>query len=74
MAQKQVWVSPSKEGWKVHSALASRAEGIYDTKSQAVDRARVVAENKDAELIVQNLDGQIGWRNSFGNDDFPPRG
>lgn len=71
---KQVWVSPNKEGWKVHSANASRAEGIYSTKSEAVERAREVAENKHAELIVQNQDGVIGWRNSYGNDDFPPRG
>ena len=71
---KQVWVSPNKEGWKVRSANASRAEGIYSTKSEAVKRAREVAENKHAELIVQNQDGVIGWRNSYGNDDFPPRG
>lgn len=70
----QVWVSPSDDGWKVHSAGASRAAGIYDTKAEAVAKAHEVAENKHAELLVQNQDGQIGWRNSYGNDPFPPQG
>ena len=72
--QKQVWVSPLGEDWKVHSAGAERAAGIYDTKAEAVARAREVAINKEAELFVQNENGRIGWRNSYGNDDFPPRG
>lgn len=74
MAGSQVWVSPSAEGWKVKSAGADRAAGIFQNKGEAVERAREVAINKRAELIVQNLDGEIGWRNSYGNDSFPPRG
>lgn len=74
MAAKQVWVSPSGSDWKVHSAGSERAAGIYDTKAAAVERARAIAENKHAELLVQNRDGEIGWRNSYGNDPFPPRG
>ena len=71
---KQVWVSPNEQGWKVHSAGADRAAGYYDNKAEAVERAREIAENKHAELVVQNLDGEIGWRNSYGNDSYPPRG
>ena len=74
MATKQVWVSPSDGDWKVHSAGSERAAGIYDTKAEAVERAKEIAENKHAELLVQNRDGEIGWRNSYGNDPFPPRG
>jgi len=74
MVAKQIWVSPSDGDWKVQSAGADRAAGIYGTKSEAVERAREIAQNKHAELIVQNADGVIGWRNSFGNDHFPPRG
>lgn len=68
----QVWVSPAGGDWKVHSAGSGRAAGIYDT--QAVVRAREIAINKEAELLVQKMDGTIGWRNSYGNDSFPPRG
>lgn len=74
MVAKQVWVSPSEGDWKVQSAGSNRAAGVYDTKAEAVERAREIAQNKQAELIVQNANGVIGWRNSFGNDDFPPRG
>ena len=72
--QKQVWVSPASGDWKVHSAGAHRAAGVYDTKAEAVARAREVAINKEAELLVQNENGRIGWRNSYGNDPFPPHG
>jgi hypothetical protein len=74
MSAKQVWVSPTDEGWKVKSANANKAAAIVETKAEAVVLARGIAINKGAELIVQNLDGQIGWRNSHGHDPFPPRG
>ena len=74
MTAKQVWVSPSNNGWKVQSANTGRAAARVDTKAEAVDLAREIAINKKAELIVQNLDGEIGWRNSYGHDPFPPRG
>ncbi len=74
MSLNQVWVSPSDEGWKVKSAGAERAAGFFETKEEAIERAREIAINKEAELLVQKLDGTIGWRNSYGNDDFPPKG
>lgn len=70
--QKQVWVSPSDGDWKVHSAGAEKAAGVFGTKAEAVERAREIALNKEAELFVQNEDGKIGYRNSYGNDPFPP--
>jgi len=74
MAAKQVWVSPSDDGWKVKSAKAERAAAIVDTKAEAVELAREITINKKAELIVQNLNGEIGWKNSYGHDSFPPKG
>ena len=71
---KQVWVSPTGGNWKVKSVGADRAAAIVDTKAEAVELAREIAINKKAELIVQNADGEIGWRNSYGHDSFPPRG
>ena len=71
---KQVWVSPDGDGWKVHSNGAERAYRHTETKAEAVNIAHGLAENKKAELFVQNEDGKIGWKNSYGNDPFPPRG
>ncbi len=72
MKKNQVWVSPQGADWKVHSAGADRAAGVFASKADAVERAREIAINKQAELLVQNRDGQIGWRNSHGNDPYPP--
>ncbi|MEK7075593.1 MAG: DUF2188 domain-containing protein [Patescibacteria group bacterium] len=71
---KQIWVSPDGDGWKVHSAGSDRAFRHTENKNEAIIIAQDVAKNNNAELIVQNKDGEIGWRNSFGNDPYPPKG
>lgn len=73
MTTKQVRVSPNQGDRKVYSAWASRAQGVYNTKAEAVSLAKSVAQNKWAEMIVQNENGKIGFRNSYGKDLFPPR-
>lgn len=72
--QKQVWVSPDGTGWKVQSAGSDKAYRHTETKAEAIKLGHSVAENNHAELIVQNKDGGIGWRNSYGNDPYPPQG
>ena len=71
---KQVFVSPSDGDWKVKSVGADRAAAIFDNKAEAVGRARELAINQHAEMIVQNQDGKIGWRNSYGNDPRSSKG
>lgn len=71
---KQVFISPSDEGWKVKTVGAERAAEIFETKAKAVEKGIEVAKNSRAELLVQNLDGTIGWRNSYGNDPRKSRG
>jgi len=73
MKGRQVRVSPKNGDWKVHSAGASKASAICNTKTKAVDTARAIAQNKWAEIIVQNRNGQIGFKNSYGKDFSPPR-
>jgi len=65
---KRVFVSPYNGNWKVKTAGAKKASGVYDTKLEAVNRAIKVAKNQKAELSVQNKNGLIGWKNSYGND------
>ncbi|GAB2734387.1 DUF2188 domain-containing protein [Nocardioides pakistanensis] len=47
--------------------------GPYATKDEAVSEGRDLARQKKVEHIIRNLDGQIGERNSYGNDprDIP---
>jgi len=65
---KQVFVSPTGKDWKVQTVGSPRATGVFDKKSEAVERGIEVAKNNHAELRVQNRDGKIGWCNSYGND------
>ncbi len=71
---KQVFVSPNGEGWSVKTVGASRAAGLFDNKADAVAKGREVAQNNKAELTVQNQNGKIGWKNSYGNDPRESKG
>lgn len=64
----QIFVSPDEEGWKVKVVGNQKASALCDTKAEAVERAKEIAQNQRLELLVQNLDGKIGWKNSYGND------
>ena len=64
----QIFVSPNGDDWKVKVVGNQKASAICDTKAEAVEKAREIAQNQRLELLVQNLDGTIGWRNSYGND------
>ena len=70
----QVFVSPDGEDWKVKVVGNQKASAICDTKAEAVERAKEIAQNQRLELLVQNIDGTIGWRNSYGNDPRKSKG
>lgn len=74
MAKRNQHVVPRGDQWAVQSAGGDRATRIVDTQNQAVRIARDIARNQRAELIVHGEDGKIRWRDSHGNDPFPPRG
>ncbi|MDN5372869.1 MAG: hypothetical protein PWR19_1915 [Carnobacterium sp.] len=43
--------------WVVKTKEAKRASDTFDKKSDAVDRAHEIAENKDSEVIIYKKDG-----------------
>jgi hypothetical protein len=47
---------------------------VFDRKQDAVDRAREISQNQKSELVVHGQNGQIQYKDSHGNDPFPPRG
>ena len=71
---KQIFVSPDGEDWKVKVAGNQKASAICDTKAEAVEKAKEIAQNQRLEMLVQNRDGTIGWRNSYGNDPRKTKG
>lgn len=71
---KNQHVVPHKDGWAVKGAGNSRATSVHETQSQAIQEARSIAKNNHSELLVHGRNGQIRERDSFGNDQCPPKG
>ena len=55
-------------GWDSKREHAERASSHADTKADAVDRARAIAQNTGAELVIHNRNGQIAQKDSHGRD------
>ena len=69
MARNQVTVEPRPDGrWAVQSDGAQRADSQHDRKSDALKRARELAKNKQAELMIKDERGKIIGKDSHGND------
>lgn len=67
-------VVPSpKGGWNVKKGGAEKATKNFGTKNKAVDYAKGVAKNQDAELVIHGKDGKIQNPNSYGHDPCPPK-
>jgi hypothetical protein len=74
MAKTTQHVVPSpKGGWNVKKGGAEKATKNFPTKDKAVDYAKGVAKNQDAELVIHGKDGKIQNPNSYGNDPCPPK-
>ena len=52
-ADVEVSYNYDKEKWQVKSKKASQAEGYYDTKKEAIDRAEEIAENRASKVITK---------------------
>jgi hypothetical protein len=54
MSTKQVWVSPKESGgWRVHNPNNDRDSIHTQTKQEAVNAAKTIAQNQRAELKIQ---------------------
>lgn len=67
-------VVPHADGWAVKGEKAQRVTELFDRKSDAVHRAREIAQNQKTELVVHKQDGKIEYKDSHGHDPFPPKG
>ena len=76
MAGKQVHTTYKKasDTWRNVTPGASKPAKVYETKLQAQAAGRQQAINQKAEHFVHNQDGKIAQRNSYGKDNFPPKG
>lgn len=71
---KDYWADPSGEKWQVKGAGNSRASALYDTQAEAWADARHRAKATSGEAYLQNQQGQIRARNTFGHDPKKTKG
>ena len=61
-------------GWQVKGAGNVKATARTRTQNEAINIARQISRNQEAELLIHGTNGRIREKNSHGNDPFPPRG
>jgi len=70
---KNEWVVKRDNGWAVVGEGNSRATAVTRTQKEAADIARNIARNQKSEVIIQNREGKIRSKDSYGNDPNPPK-
>lgn len=60
--------------WRNISEGASKPSKVFETKAQAQAAGRQIAINNKVEHLVHKVNGQIGERNSYGNDPRKSKG
>lgn len=73
MAKNQ-HIVPRNDGWAVRGEHNQRDTVHTRTQADAVKIGREIAKNQQSELLIHGKNGQIRARDSYGNDDCPPRG
>jgi len=73
MAKKNQWINIHPKGWAVKGEGNKRATKITKTKKEAIDIGKKIAKNQKSELYIQNREGKIRSKDSYGNDPCPPK-
>ncbi len=71
---KNQHVVPHGGAWAVRGAGNSRVTSTHKTQAEAQTAAREIAINQRSEVVIHRPDGRIRDKDSYGNDDHPPRG
>jgi hypothetical protein len=73
MAKKNQWVTIHPKGWAIKGEGNKRATKVTKTQKEAIDIAEKIAINQKSELYIQNREGKIRSKDSYGNDPCPPK-
>ena len=71
---KNQFVVKHPNGWAVKGAGNERATKVTSTQKEAINVARNIAINQGSELTIQGRDGKFRQKDSYGNDNYPPKG
>lgn len=56
---KHQHVVPHEEGWAIKGEGNTKYTGVFDRQSDAIDRAKEIARNYNADVIIHSSDGTI---------------
>jgi hypothetical protein pcarcW_19674 len=70
---KEQHVTPKGPLWQVIGTGNTKATKLFNTQKEAIDYGREIAKNQKTELVIHNKKGQIRDKDSYGNDNCPPR-
>lgn len=74
MSKKNQHVVPRGNNWAVQGAGNEKATRIVSTQAEGIKIAKVIAINQKSEMFIHRPNGQIRERNTYGKDNFPPKG
>lgn len=74
MSKKNQHVVPKGNNWAVKGAGNIKATKIVSTQSEAIKIARNISINPGSEMFIHRPNGQIRERNTYGKDNFLPKG
>jgi uncharacterized protein DUF2188 len=68
MPKANVHTVPHQGGWANRREGAKRVSRVFKSKSEAQAAGRKTAMRERVEHLIQNRDGVVSARNSYGND------
>lgn len=71
---KNQHVVPHNGEWAIKGAGNVKATKVVETQKEAIKIAREISINQESELFVHGKNGQIRERNTYGQDNYPPKG
>src|ERR1041384_4875425 len=71
--RNNIHVVPRTGGWAVRKESNVRASSVHETKREAIEAARKLAQRESGELIIHQSDGRISNRDSYSHDPLPPK-
>ena len=68
---KDQHVVPHDDQWGVRGEGNDRLTSLHDTQTEAIERAREIAQNQRSDVVIHRPDGRIRDKDSYGNDPNP---
>lgn len=73
MSKKNFHSVPWDGDWAVKKEGINKPISIHRTQATAEDKTRILAKKAEAEAVYHNRYGIIKDKDSYGNDDCPPK-